>query len=174
MVCWKADGIRGRNMELDHFLGHQRVNVCLYSETQLRSGEAFWMAIHVCPHTSRLTERGGRVIVVLWDIDHYLVVPSHPTHFLSRLYLISTTSPLSACVDLIRRLLTYVLTPSTCAARVRVDLKTLALLCINIAMQLRRTNRGIALRPPCGRNLRQKARTAAIPKPTHRLYMPPQ
>jgi hypothetical protein len=82
VACWNADGILCRNMELDRFFGQHHVNVCLSTETKLRSGEDFQMAIHVCPHTSRLTERGGTVIVVRQGMDHYLVFPSHPIYFL--------------------------------------------------------------------------------------------
>lgn len=114
------------------------------------------------------------MIVVLRSIDRYLVVPSHPTHFLLETIPDLDNFPLEACMDLIRRLLTSVLTLSTGVARVRADLKTLALLCINIAMQLRSNRRGIALRLVCGRNSRQKARTAALPQPARRRYIPPQ
>jgi hypothetical protein len=72
------------------------------------------------------------VIVVRRGIDHYLVVPSHPTHFLLLCISDLDISPLEACVDLIRRLLTSLLTLPTRTARARDDLKAVALLCTNI------------------------------------------
>jgi len=161
-------------MELDYFLGQHWVNVCLLTETQLRSGEALRMAICICPHTSRLAERGGTVTVVRRGIDHYLVVPSHPTHFLLQGICDLDNFPHEACVDLIRQLLTSVLTLPTGAACARADLKIVTPLCINISAQPRRTSRGIAPRPACGRNSRQEARTLTLPQPTRRRYMPPK
>jgi hypothetical protein len=125
-------------MELDCFLGQNQANVCLSTEMQLRSGEDFQMAIHFCPHTSRLTERVGTVIVVRRRIDHYLVVASHPIHFLLESISDPDNLPLQACVDVIRRLLTC-LTLRTGAACTRADVKTVAPLCTNIAAQPRRT-----------------------------------
>ena len=126
-------------MGLDRIFGQRRANVCLSTETQLRSGEDFQMAIHVCPHTSRLTEKGGTVIVVRRGIDHYLVVPSHPIHFLLESISDLDNFPFEACVDLIRRLLTSALTLRTGAACARADVKTVVPLCTNIAAQPRRT-----------------------------------
>jgi hypothetical protein len=35
LAYWNADGLRGRKLELEHFLGQHSVNVCLLSETYL-------------------------------------------------------------------------------------------------------------------------------------------
>jgi hypothetical protein len=36
--------VRGRKMELDHFLGKHGVGISLLTETHLRSGQVFWLA----------------------------------------------------------------------------------------------------------------------------------
>jgi exonuclease III len=73
VACWNADGIRGRKMELDHFLGKHRVDICLLTETHLRSGQVFLLANYVCHHTDRPTEGGGTAILVRRGIDHYAI-----------------------------------------------------------------------------------------------------
>jgi len=55
------------------FLGQHGVDVCIFTETHLRSGETFQMANYVCHHTASLTEGGGTATLVWWDIDHYAV-----------------------------------------------------------------------------------------------------
>jgi exonuclease III len=36
LACWNADGVRGRKLELEHFLSQDGVDVCLLTETRLR------------------------------------------------------------------------------------------------------------------------------------------
>jgi hypothetical protein len=36
VACWNADGVGGRNLELDHFLGMHCVDIYLQTETRLR------------------------------------------------------------------------------------------------------------------------------------------
>jgi len=55
------------------FLSQRGVDVCLLTETHLRSGETFQMTNYVCHCTSSLTEGGGTAVLVQWDIDHYAV-----------------------------------------------------------------------------------------------------
>jgi hypothetical protein len=33
LAYWNADGVRGKKLELEHFLGQHGVDVCLLSET---------------------------------------------------------------------------------------------------------------------------------------------
>ena len=40
LACWNADGVRGRKLELEHFLSHHFVDICLLSVTFLNSGQA--------------------------------------------------------------------------------------------------------------------------------------
>jgi hypothetical protein len=63
--------VRGRKMELDHFLGKHGVDICLLTETHLRSGQVFRLANYVCHLTDRPTECGGTAILVRRGIDHY-------------------------------------------------------------------------------------------------------
>jgi len=47
LACWNADGVRGRKLELEHFLSHNGVDICLLSETILTSGQAFRVVNYV-------------------------------------------------------------------------------------------------------------------------------
>ena len=71
LACWNDDGVRCRKLELDHFLVQNAVDICLLTETHLRSGEAFRMANYICDRTDRLTEGGATVILVRRGRDHY-------------------------------------------------------------------------------------------------------
>lgn len=73
MDRWNADGVHGRMLELDHFLMQYGIDICLLTETHLRSGEAFWMANYVGHRTDRLMEGGGTAVLVCRGIDHYAV-----------------------------------------------------------------------------------------------------
>jgi len=59
VACWSADGVRGRKLELEHFLNQHGVDICLLSETFLNPGQAFRLANYVCHRTDRLTAGGG-------------------------------------------------------------------------------------------------------------------
>jgi hypothetical protein len=37
-ACWDADGVRGRRLKLDEFLGEHGVDICLLSETHREPG----------------------------------------------------------------------------------------------------------------------------------------
>jgi hypothetical protein len=58
---------------MDYFLGQHGVDVCLLTETHLRSSEPIQMANYVCYRTDRLTEIGAIAILVRRGIDHYAV-----------------------------------------------------------------------------------------------------
>ena len=76
LACWNADGVRGRKLELEHFLGQHGLDICL-SETFLNVGEAFRLAKYVCHRTDRPTAGGGISIQVRRGIPHHSVpVPS--------------------------------------------------------------------------------------------------
>jgi hypothetical protein len=74
LACWNAEGFRGRKLELDHFLRQHGIDMCLLTETHLRSGEAFRMANYVCHRTDRLTEGGVTATLVRRGIHHYAVL----------------------------------------------------------------------------------------------------
>ena len=62
LSCWNADGVRGRKLELDHFIEQHGIDIV--DETHLRSGESFRIANYVCHRTYHLTEEGGTAILV--------------------------------------------------------------------------------------------------------------
>jgi hypothetical protein len=72
-ACWKADAVRGRKLEIYHFLGQHGIDICLLTETCLTSGEAFRMTNYVCHRTDLLNEGGGKAILVRRGIDNYAV-----------------------------------------------------------------------------------------------------
>jgi len=55
LACWNADGVRGRKLELEHFLGQRGVDICLLSEILLSSGQATRLSNYVCHSTDRPT-----------------------------------------------------------------------------------------------------------------------
>jgi len=63
LACWNADSVRGRKLELDHFLGQRDVDICLLNETHLRLGEDFHFANYVCHPTDRLIKEGRTAIL---------------------------------------------------------------------------------------------------------------
>jgi len=80
LACWNADGVRGRKLELEHFLSQQGVDICLLSETFLTSGQAFRLANYVCHRTDRPTAGGGTAILVRRGIVHHSVPVPDQTH----------------------------------------------------------------------------------------------
>jgi hypothetical protein len=59
LACWNAEGVRGRKLELEHFLNQHGVNICLLSETFLNPGQAFRLANYAA--TSRTDRQRGAV-----------------------------------------------------------------------------------------------------------------
>jgi hypothetical protein len=57
LTCWNADGVRGRKLELEHFLSQQGVDICLLSEAFLNSGQAFRLVNYIC-HRRQTNCRG--------------------------------------------------------------------------------------------------------------------
>ena len=73
LACWNADGVRGRKLELEHFLSQHGVDICLLSETFLKPDQAFRLANYVCHRTERPTAVGGTAILVRRGIVHHSV-----------------------------------------------------------------------------------------------------
>jgi exonuclease III len=73
LACWNADGVRGRRLELQHFLGHHSVDICLLSETHLSPEQAFRFANNICHRSYRNSQGGGTANLVRRGIDHYAV-----------------------------------------------------------------------------------------------------
>jgi hypothetical protein len=71
LACWNADGVRGRKLELEHFLSEHSVDICLLNETYLVLERALRFANYVCQSTDRPTPGGGTANLVHKGIDHY-------------------------------------------------------------------------------------------------------
>jgi len=80
LACWNADGVRGRNLELEHFLSQHGVDICLLCETFLNSGQAFRLANYVCNRTDRPSAGGGTANLVRRGIVHHSVPVPSLTH----------------------------------------------------------------------------------------------
>jgi exonuclease III len=63
LVCWNADGVRGRNLDLEHFLNQHGVDICLLSETFLNRGQAFRLTNYAY-HRTENNSGGGTAILV--------------------------------------------------------------------------------------------------------------
>jgi hypothetical protein len=80
LACCNAEGVRGRKLELDHFLNQHGVDIYLLNETFLNPGQAFRLANYVCHCTDRPTARGGTAILVRRGIVHRSVPVPDLTH----------------------------------------------------------------------------------------------
>jgi hypothetical protein len=72
--------VRGRKLELEHFLSQHGADICLVSETFLNPGQAFRLANYVCHRSDRLTAGGGTAILVRCGIIHHSVPVPGLTH----------------------------------------------------------------------------------------------
>jgi exonuclease III len=73
LASWNPKGVRGRMLELDHLLKQHGIDICLLTDTHLRSDEAFRRANYVCHHTDLITEGGETAILFRRGIFHYAV-----------------------------------------------------------------------------------------------------
>jgi hypothetical protein len=71
--------VRGRKLELEHFLSVHGVAICLLSETFLKPNQAFRLANFVC-HRRQTDSRDGTVILVRRGIVHHSVPVPGLTH----------------------------------------------------------------------------------------------
>jgi hypothetical protein len=96
LVCWNADGARGRKQELDYFLGHHGIDISLLAETHLRS-EVFRLANNVCHRNDRLTEGDGTAILVRRGIFHHAVPVQSSQHLeATAIQIMLTTKPVKS------------------------------------------------------------------------------
>jgi hypothetical protein len=65
--------VRGRKLELEHFLSQHGVDICLLSKTFFNAGQAFRLANYVSHRTDRPTAGGGTAILVRRGIVHHSV-----------------------------------------------------------------------------------------------------
>ena len=80
LACWNADGVRGRKLELEHFLSQHGVEISLLSETFLNPEKTFRLDNYVCHRTDRPTLGGGTAILVRRGIVHHSVPVPGLTH----------------------------------------------------------------------------------------------
>jgi hypothetical protein len=73
LACWNGDGVRGRKLELDHFLRQHEVHIYILSETILNPGQAFRLDNYICHRADSPTAGGGTVILVRFGITHHSV-----------------------------------------------------------------------------------------------------
>ena len=64
LACWNADGVRGRRLELEHFLSQHGVEISLLSETFLNHEQPFRLANYFCRRKDTPTLKGGTAILV--------------------------------------------------------------------------------------------------------------
>jgi len=65
--------VRGRKLELKHFLNQHGVDVFLLIVAFLNPGQAFGLANYVCHRTDRFTAGGSTIILVRRCIGHHSV-----------------------------------------------------------------------------------------------------
>ena len=76
LACWNADGVRGRNLELQHSLSKHGVEICMLSETFLNPEQTFRLHNYVCQCTDRPTVGGCTAILFRSGIvQHSVRVP---------------------------------------------------------------------------------------------------
>ena len=80
LVCWNAVGVRGRKLELEHFLSQHVLDICLLSETFLKPDQAFRLSNYVCHRTNRQTAGGGTSILVRRGMVHHSLPVPGLTH----------------------------------------------------------------------------------------------
>jgi len=72
--------VRGRKIELQHFLIQHGVDICLLSDTFLNPGQAFRLVNYVCHRTDIPTAGGSTAILVRLGIIHHSVPSPSLTH----------------------------------------------------------------------------------------------
>ena len=72
--------MRGRKLELEHFLSQHGVDIFLLSETFLKPDQAFLLDNCVCHRTDRPTAVGGTTVLFRRVIDHHSVPVPGLTH----------------------------------------------------------------------------------------------
>jgi hypothetical protein len=72
--------VRGRKLQIEHFLSQQVVDICPLIETFLKADQAFRLANFVCHRTDRPTAGGGTAILVRRGIVHHSVPVPGVTH----------------------------------------------------------------------------------------------
>ena len=85
LAYWNVDEVRGRLLELKHFLSHHGVDICLLIETFLKPDQAFRLAKYVCHRTHRVTAGVGSHPSPPWYSPALSAIPTwRPLLFKSR------------------------------------------------------------------------------------------
>ena len=79
LAGWNADIVRGRKLEMEHFLSQHGVDICLLSETFLNPEKPFRLANCLPPHR-QTNIRGDTTILVRRGIVHHSVPVPGLTH----------------------------------------------------------------------------------------------
>ena len=74
LACWNADVVSARKQQLDNFLGQYGIDICMLTETHLRTCEDYRLAKYVCPRNILLIEGGGIATLVRRGIDHHTLL----------------------------------------------------------------------------------------------------
>ena len=64
LACWNAEGVRGRDLELEHFLREHGVDISLLIETYLNPDQPLGVAKYDSQCTERQTAGSGTAILV--------------------------------------------------------------------------------------------------------------
>ena len=79
-ACRNEERLRGRKVELEHFVNQYGVYICFLSETFLNPGQVVQLANYACHRTVRLTARGGTAVLVRRGTVHKSVSVPDRTH----------------------------------------------------------------------------------------------
>jgi hypothetical protein len=80
LACRNTEMLRGRKVELEHFLNQYCVYICFLSETFLNPGQAVQLAHYVCHHIDRLIAGCAKAILVRRGTVHQSVSVPGLTH----------------------------------------------------------------------------------------------
>ena len=79
-ACRNEERLRGRKVELEHFVNQYGVYICFLSETFLNPGQVVQFVNYVCHRTDRLTAGCGTAVLVRRGIVHKSVSVPDLTH----------------------------------------------------------------------------------------------
>ena len=62
-ACWNEDGVRGRKLQVEHFLNQHSVEICVLSETFLNNGQNSGVGNYAFHRTE--TDIGGGTTIMI-------------------------------------------------------------------------------------------------------------
>jgi hypothetical protein len=79
LACWNAEGVRGRKLELEHFLNQRGVDICLLSETFFIRGKPSGLpTMSATAQTDQQLGGGTDILVRCGLVHHSVPVPGLP------------------------------------------------------------------------------------------------